>query len=69
MKAVTEKYLSKHFSGADLRLGFHKPPHISVSHLHLHSLVLPIKNEFKNLIIFGSRLLTSIEKVIEELES
>ena len=48
------------------RIGFHKPPHNSQYHLHLHLIVLPLKDP-KHEITYGANL-TKPHDFISQLE-
>ncbi|KRX01716.1 HIT-like domain [Pseudocohnilembus persalinus] len=67
IEKIGQKVIQKLFPGEEYRFGFHKPPMVSVDHLHLHVFVLPIKNNFINLIQYGN-LLHSVQSVREDIQ-
>ena len=52
---------------SEFRFGFHLPPHISVFHIHLHCLILPIENKLieKYLYGYGLKSVETIKKMID----
>ena len=49
-------------------MGFHLPPHISVFHIHLHCLILPITNRMNNKYLYGYAI-KSAEEVRQRIET
>ena len=67
MKQIGIDLISKIDSDAKNRLGFHIPPNNSIEHLHLHCFLLPFKNSFYDLVIYGT-MLRNIDDQIDLLK-
>ena len=67
-KEICLNYLSENYPNDSYKLGYHKSCFISIRHLHLHGLVLPLKNNYFKKVHFGKDVFLGIDKVIKYLE-
>lgn len=47
IQETAKTYMTEHYPDAEVRYGFHNPGRVSVQHLHMHCIVLPIEPEWK----------------------
>jgi diadenosine tetraphosphate (Ap4A) HIT family hydrolase len=68
MKTQILLYFNENFDGdKNVLLGFHIPPCVMISHLHLHCIVPPFKNKVSRFVLFGA-FFRSIYAQIDKLK-